>query len=219
MTTPNTPTPPPIPADVAFLVRWRGKQEGPVKMEELERRIAANEIGLLHEIQFEGEWIPLRKFLELRAARAEGERLRWEEAERRAREEAEREMREREIRLREERLAEEKRKNDLLEAAVRAQQQSSEQVWGAKSRGIFIILGILLGTLGIHNFYAGHYARGAAQLVITTVAAVLASLGEKSGTRDADMLLIAGLLVIGIVLWIIIELITTTEDGNRNKML
>jgi TM2 domain-containing membrane protein YozV len=36
-----------------------------------------------------------------------------------------------------------------------------------KSRGVFIILGLFLGCLGIHNFYAGYYGRGAAQLLIT----------------------------------------------------
>ena len=30
-------------------------------------------------------------------------------------------------------------------------------VMSVKSRGIFIILGVLLGLLGIHNFYAGYY--------------------------------------------------------------
>src|SRR3972149_1246149 len=38
-----------------------------------------------------------------------------------------------------------------------------------KSRGTFIILGVLLGLLGIHNFYAGYYGKGAVQLAITVV--------------------------------------------------
>lgn len=38
-----------------------------------------------------------------------------------------------------------------------------------KSRGIYIVLALFLGGLGIHNFYAGYNGRGAAQLVITLV--------------------------------------------------
>lgn len=37
----------------------------------------------------------------------------------------------------------------------------------AKSRIGFILLGIFLGGLGIHNFYAGYSGKGVAQLLIT----------------------------------------------------
>ncbi len=37
-----------------------------------------------------------------------------------------------------------------------------------KSRLVVGIIGILLGTLGIHNFILGHTGRGLAQLLITT---------------------------------------------------
>lgn len=37
-----------------------------------------------------------------------------------------------------------------------------------KSRGVFIILGLLLGCLGIHNFYAGYNVKGAVQLIINS---------------------------------------------------
>jgi TM2 domain-containing membrane protein YozV len=36
-----------------------------------------------------------------------------------------------------------------------------------KSRSVYVILGIFLGFLGIHNFYAGYNGKGAAQLAIT----------------------------------------------------
>ena len=36
-----------------------------------------------------------------------------------------------------------------------------------KSRLAFILLGIFLGSLGVHNFYAGYIKRGVAQLVVT----------------------------------------------------
>ncbi len=36
-----------------------------------------------------------------------------------------------------------------------------------KSRTSYILLGIFLGCLGIHNFYAGYQGRGLAQLLVT----------------------------------------------------
>jgi TM2 domain-containing membrane protein YozV len=36
-----------------------------------------------------------------------------------------------------------------------------------KSRGVYIVLALFFGCLGVHNFYAGYNGRGAAQLIIT----------------------------------------------------
>ncbi len=65
---------------------------------------------------------------------------------------------------------------------------------------MFIILGVLLGLLGIHNFYAGYYGRGAAQLVITVL---------------------LGWVLVGIfitAIWVLIELFTVTADADGNRM-
>lgn len=78
---------------------------------------------------------------------------------------------------------------------------SPQMVRTAKSRGVYIILGLFLGGLfGIHNFYAGRYGAAVAQLLI---------------------ILILGWFIIGIVinvLWVLIELCTVTTDGNGNPM-
>lgn len=69
-----------------------------------------------------------------------------------------------------------------------------------KSRGVYIVLGILLGTLGVHNFYSGRYGLGVAQLAIT-------------------LLLGWTIVVLGAVgVWILIELIVTDTDGLGRKM-
>lgn len=70
----------------------------------------------------------------------------------------------------------------------------------AKSRGIYIILGILFGMLGIHNFYAGRYGRGAFQLLSTVL---------------------LGWVVIGLVItaiWVLIDLFSVTTDGEGDQM-
>lgn len=45
----------------------------------------------------------------------------------------------------------------------------------AKNRMTFIILGVLLGAFGAHNFYAGYHKKAAAQLCITVLSLGLAS--------------------------------------------
>jgi TM2 domain-containing membrane protein YozV len=80
-----------------------------------------------------------------------------------------------------------------------SQQAAPIVVKAAKSRGVYIILGILLGLLGIHNCYAGYYDRGATQLVIT---------------------LLLGWIYIGIVItgvWVLIDLFTVTNDAEGNS--
>lgn len=81
-----------------------------------------------------------------------------------------------------------------------ASQPSIIIVRPTKSRGVYIILGLFFGCLGIHNFYAGHHGRGAAQLIVT---------------------ILLGWLIIGLVitaLWALIEVISETNDGDGQRM-
>lgn len=64
-----------------------------------------------------------------------------------------------------------------------------------KSRVAYILLGLFLGGLGIHNFYAGYVGRGIAQLLLTLM------LGW----------LILPLLVVG--LWVLIEVCVEGRDS------
>jgi len=66
----------------------------------------------------------------------------------------------------------------------------------AKSRGVYIILGLLFGFLGFHNFYAGYYGRGLAQMLLVCI---------------------LGWFVIGFVIvfpWVIVEMFTVKQDGS-----
>ena len=51
-----------------FLLRWRGRQEGPYTPAAIEAKLAANQIGLLHEILSEGRWVAVRDYLAAREA-------------------------------------------------------------------------------------------------------------------------------------------------------
>jgi hypothetical protein len=61
----------------SFLVRWRGHVQGPFSLPQIERKLADSEIGMLHEVRINEEWITLKQFFEQveAARRAEAERL------------------------------------------------------------------------------------------------------------------------------------------------
>lgn len=65
----------------------------------------------------------------------------------------------------------------------------------AKSRVSFILLGLFLGGLGIHNFYAGYTTRAVIQLLISVLTGWL----------------IVPLIAVGI--WALIEVIVVKQDA------
>lgn len=68
-----------------------------------------------------------------------------------------------------------------------------------KSRVAYVLLGLFLGGLGVHNFYAGRTGAGVFQLLIT---------------------LLTGWLIfpLGIVgLWVLIEICVVTTDGSGRR--
>src|SRR5271170_1793028 len=93
-------------SNATFLIRWRGRQEGPYTAAVIEGKLAANQIGLLHEISHNGQWVTLREFFAGREAVIRLENQARDEANRRAHEEAERQTREREERRQAEQLSE-----------------------------------------------------------------------------------------------------------------
>jgi hypothetical protein len=46
-----------------FRLRWKGKTLGPFTRREIEQKIREHELGLLHEIWNDGNWMTLREFL------------------------------------------------------------------------------------------------------------------------------------------------------------
>lgn len=68
------------------------------------------------------------------------------------------------------------------------------------TRATYILLGIFLGGLGVHNFVAGRVGSGIAQLLLVLFGAWLI------------------VPVFAVWIWVIIELIVVTHDGNGVKM-
>jgi hypothetical protein len=136
-------------SNATFFIRWRGRQEGPYTAAVMEAKLAANQIGLLHEISHNGQWVTLRDYIAEREAVLRAKRQARDEQEQRAREEVERQTREREEQRRAELLAEERRRNDLLQAGV-AERQSNESfrqgqpiIRKSHRAGTILVLGII----------------------------------------------------------------------------
>jgi hypothetical protein len=110
-----------------FLVRWRGRQEGPFSASTIETKLATNEIGLLHEIFNDGKWITIRDYIAERETLLRAEHQAREEQELRKRQETERRLYELEERQRADSLEKERRRAADLESS-KAQQAIAEQV-------------------------------------------------------------------------------------------
>ncbi len=81
---------------------------------------------------------------------------------------------------------------------VRNMAASAPKVTGAKDRLTYILLGIFLGCLGIHNFYAGYTGRGVAQLLITILSCGFGGFIS--------------------MIWAIIEICVVTEDASGRPL-
>lgn len=69
-----------------------------------------------------------------------------------------------------------------------------------KSRVAFILLGLFLGGLGIHNFYAGYSGKGITQLLL-------------------NLFLFWTIIVpVAVGIWILVEVITVNKDAYGNRM-
>jgi len=112
-------------AAVQFLVRWRGRQEGPYPATVIEVKLAANEIGLLHEIFYNGKWVTIRDYVAERETVLRAENQAREDQEQRIRQAAEQEAREQEEHRQVELLAEERRRSEQI-ATAKSRQMTEE---------------------------------------------------------------------------------------------
>lgn len=139
-----------------FLVRWRGRQEGPYLASVIEAKLAANEIGLLHEIFYEGKWVTIRDYITERETILRAENAARQEQERRAREEAERQAKELENQRQSELLVEERRRTARLESLQSKSQNEHPPIHplppadkgssGLRTFGVLLLIGGLAVT-------------------------------------------------------------------------
>ena len=70
-----------------------------------------------------------------------------------------------------------------------------------KSRVAYVLLGVFLGQIGIHNFYAGYNGKAVAQLLITLLGFWLV------------------LPWLAVVIWALVEVCTVTRDAQGNAFV
>lgn len=90
-----------------------------------------------------------------------------------------------------------------------------------KNRIVFIILGVLLGGLGIHNFYAGYNDDGKKQLCVTLILNLVVPvlcmlfLGLVYGIAVWSVIWLGN---IGIFVWVVLDLVRKECDANGVPM-
>jgi TM2 domain-containing membrane protein YozV len=92
---------------------------------------------------------------------------------------------------------------DLLKGTSAPTMNQTEKptiIISPKRRTVYIILGLLFGCLGIHNFYAGRNAMGAFQLILCL------------------LLFWTIIIPFGLVFWSVVEVCTVKRDGNGIPM-
>jgi|CXWL01.1.fsa_nt_gi TM2 domain-containing membrane protein YozV len=78
---------------------------------------------------------------------------------------------------------------------------TSAPVGSPKKRVVYVLLGLLLGGLGIHNFYAGYKKTASIQLLIMVL---------------TGWLIIPAYIV---VVWALLEVLTVKTDNNGNAFV
>jgi hypothetical protein len=142
-----------------FMIRWRGREEGPYSISDIEERLSSSRIGLLHEIFTDERWMTLRDFQREQEAskRAARELLEAQQSQEREEREAEKEEAKREKQYRSELLSEEKRRNDLLQASITGN-KPADFAGGGRGQVARSSRGGLILTLALLGFFCGPLA-------------------------------------------------------------
>lgn len=75
-----------------------------------------------------------------------------------------------------------------------------------RSRTAYVLLAVLVGMLGIHNFYAGYTKKAVVQLVLCLLGLLTA------------IILIGGFILLALIIWSWIEACTVDRDAWGNPL-
>ena len=84
------------------------------------------------------------------------------------------------------------------------------------NRTAYVVLALFLGGIGVHNFYAKRGAIGGWQLAFNVLNYVLVYGGAAANSLAVVVMGSIGSIIL--FLWIIVEMITVTEDGDGYRM-
>ena len=133
------------PDTTTYILRWRGREEGPYSLAVIDAKLSSNDIGMFHEILADGRWRSLKTFLEEQEAARRAAQVEQERQARLAQEQLAREAEERAARQQAEMIAEEKRRNDLLQEVARTQEKADARRRtggsGLTTLGVLLLIG------------------------------------------------------------------------------
>lgn len=89
-----------------------------------------------------------------------------------------------------------------------------------KSRLAYILLGLFLGGLGVHNFYAGRTSQGTTQLLLNLAGLVQVFLGVLLSCLWLPIVLVftGALTCLAVGVWALVEIIIVDRDGRGREM-
>lgn len=101
-----------------------------------------------------------------------------------------------------------RRQDQFFERIERIERERHERELNKsdKSRLAFVMLGLFLGWLGIHNFYIGKAGKGIGQILMMIFGFVLAGIG------------IGFVLLIGLCIWILVDICSVTQDADGKPL-
>ena len=183
-----------------YYLRWRGRQFGPCTLAEINRKLDDHEIGMAHEIQYESRWISVGEFLRLLKPVAKppmpspvggqaGLPVTSIPSAKTTPESA-------------------SQISPKPPASTSARASASEDMPSVEElalvvprrRMVFALLAILLGFLGVHNFYARHWMTGVIQLLVSLVSTLI------------------GFGIFAPWLWAMAEAVSIRKDGYELEM-
>lgn len=184
----------------AYFLRWRGRQSGPCTAREINRKLDEHEIGMGHEVQYQDRWISVQEFLRLQAAPLRVNAPAAPAA-------AVAPMAPTVAAVAATPTVPTRTTGGALEPAAPFKPAVLTPLLPAggappspRRRMVFAILAILLGFLGVHNFYARHWLTGIIQLLVS-IASLLLGFG-----------------VIASWLWAMAEAVLVHQDGEEMEM-
>lgn len=188
---------------IEYTLRWRGRQVGPYSVEKINRKLEEHELGMGHEILYENKWITLEEFFSALAANvAEGSDP-PQSAPLHAGRAPSLEMSAAPLKAVVPEMPGKPavRARVVASAAPTAAAVPVTMAVRPTSRLIFALLGVFLGFLGVHNFYARRWPTGLLQLLLSAATCLL------------------GFGIIAPWLWAIVEAVVVRKDGAGREMI
>lgn len=204
-----------------YTLRWRGRQLGPYSIQEINRKLDEHEIGLGHEIHHQGKWISLEEFFAASkqtavagsktVQRATLPQLGTEALPNLAQSAGVSPSEVAPAPLAGRTSAATVHPSNPMNAAIFPRSEASPQPVASESRPapatrprqrlVYALLGVFLGFLGLHNYYARHWLTGLLQLLLSIATYLL------------------GFGIIAPWLWALVEAVIVRKDGNGMDMI